>query len=286
MAPCLIRLFSGACAVINLASLARMCLLSAVVALAPAAGLTQPEPTWEVFDEKRDKTPPSVAKEMLKLANVAADDVVYDLGCGDGVIVIAAAEDFGARGMGVDTNPKVLARARSNAEKHNVADKTTFVGSDLFKTDLKPATVITLFLWPTMNIKLRPRLLELAPGTRIVSHEHSMGSWQPDRVKNAHHKTWGPRPLYLWVVPARIAGNWLLSIDGREHSVQLRQTFQRFSGSAATSGRSWRIRNGLIDGARVQFDMAPATGEWKRYSGIVTADGVLEGSGWRAQRSS
>jgi hypothetical protein len=272
--------------VVNLSSPARVCLLAAVVALAPAVGLTQPEPTWRVFDEDRDKTPPSVADEMLKLANVTADDVVYDLGCGDGVIVIAAAKDFGARAMCVDTNPKVLALARANAEKHNVADKTTFVGSDLFKTDLKPATVITLFLWPTINIKLRPRLLDLAPGTRIVSHEHSMGSWRPDRVKNAHHKTWGPRPLFLWVVPARIAGSWLLSIDGREYSVQLRQAFQRFSGSAATGGRIWRIRNGRIDGARVRFDMAAATGGWKRYSAIVTADGEIEGSGWRAQRIS
>jgi hypothetical protein len=272
--------------VVNLASSASVCLLAAVVALAPARGLTQHEPTWTVFDEKRDKTPPSVAEEMLKLANVTADDVVYDLGCGDGVIVITAAKDFGARAMCVDTNPEVLALAKANAEKANVADKTTFVGSDLFKTDLKPATVITLFLWPTMNIKLRPRLLDLAPGTRIVSHEHSMGSWQPERVKNAYHKTWGPRPLFLWVVPARIAGRWRLTIDGREHGVQLQQTFQRFSGTAAAGGRSWRIRNGRIDGARVRFDMAAATGGRKRYSGIVTADGDLEGSGWRAQRRS
>jgi SAM-dependent methyltransferase len=120
--------------VINLASAARVCLLAAVVALAPAAGLAQPEPTWRVFDEKEDKTPPSVADAMLKLANVTADDVVYDLGCGDGVIVIAAAKDFGARALGVDTNPKVLARARVNAERHNVAAQTTFIEGDLYKT--------------------------------------------------------------------------------------------------------------------------------------------------------
>jgi SAM-dependent methyltransferase len=259
--------------------------LAAAVVLSPTAVVAEPEPSWKVFDERLDRTAPAVADAMLKLANVTANDVVYDLGSGDGVIVVTAAQRYGANAFGIDINPEMVARARANAEKASVADKATFAEGDLYKVDLMPATVITLFLWPTMNMKLRPRLLELEPGVRIVSHEHGMGGWQPDRIVRVSDGAWGRQPLFLWIVPARIGGSWQLSVDdGSELGVEFKQSFQRFGGLAKANGRTHRLRNGRVEGTRVTFDLAMANGETKHYSGVVTADGMIEGSGWRAKR--
>jgi SAM-dependent methyltransferase len=269
---------------IDLAFAKRLCALAAAAVLLATAAIAEPEPSWEVFDDREDRTTPPVADAMLKLANVTATDFVYDLGCGDGVIVVMAAKRYGAKAFGIDINPKMVARAKANAEKSGVADKTTFVEGDLYKADLKPATVITLFLWRSMNIRLRPRLLDLTAGVRIVSHEHDMGKWTPDRTIYVYNKEWGRLPLYLWIVPAQIAGNWQLSVDGAELSAEIKQTYQRFHGSAFAIGRKHRIRNGRLDGAKVTFELAMASGERKHYSGIATSDGVIEGRGWRARR--
>ena len=269
---------------INFAFATRLCALAAVAVLLATAAVAESEPSWKVFDDRADSTTPPVADAMLKLANVTAKDFVYDLGCGDGVIVVMAAKRYGAKAFGIDINPKMVARAKANAEKNDVADKTTFVEGDLYKVDLKPATVIALFLWPSMNIRLRPRLLDLAPGVRIVSHEHDMGKWTPDRTIYVYNKQWGHLPLYLWTVPARIAGNWQLSVDGAEFSAEIEQTYQRFHGSAFAIGRKHRIRNGRLDGAKVTFELAMPSGEKKHYSGIATSDGAIEGRGWRARR--
>lgn len=252
--------------------------------MAPPVAIAEREPSWNGFDEHADRTSPAVADVMLKLASVTSKDVVYDLGSGDGVIVVTAAQQYGAKALGVDNNPKMVARARANAEKNKVADKATFIEGDLYKIDLKPATVITLFLWPTMNVRLRPHLLELEPGVRIVSHEHHMGAWQPDRTIYVSDKAWGRRPVFLWIVPARIGGSWLLSIDGSELNVKIEQTFQRFQGSAAGNGLTYRISKGRVDGARVTFDLGKANGERKSYSGIASSDGLIEGAGWHARR--
>jgi SAM-dependent methyltransferase len=269
---------------IDLAFAKRLCALAAAVTLLATAAVAEPDPSWEVFDDHADRTTPPVADAMLKLANVTGKDFVYDLGCGDGVIVVMAAKHYGATAFGIDINPKMVALAKANAEKNNVADKTTFVEGDLYKADLKPATVITLFLWPSMNIRLRPRLLDLAPGVRIVSHEHDMGRWTPDRTIYVYNKEWGHLPLYLWIVPARIAGSWQLSADGVDISLEIEQTYQRFRGSGFAIGRKHTIRNGRLDGPKVTFDLATADGARKRYSGIATSDGIIEGSGWRARR--
>lgn len=269
---------------INFGFAKRLCALAAVAVLLTTAPVAQPEPSWEVFDDHADRTTPPVADAMLKLANVTAKDFVYDLGCGDGVIVVMAAKRYGAEAFGIDINAKMVARAKANAEKNNVADKTTFVEGDLYEADLKPATVITLFLWPSMNVRLRPRLLDLAPGVRIVSHRHDMGAWRPDRTVYVYDKAWGRRPLFLWLVPARIAGDWQLTALGAEFSVKLEQAFQRFHGSASMSGQTHRIRNGRVDGAKVTFELAMANGQRQRYKGIATSDDVIEGSGWRARR--
>ncbi|MBI2315561.1 MAG: class I SAM-dependent methyltransferase [Betaproteobacteria bacterium] len=140
---------------------------------------------------------------MLKLAKVRRADVVYDLGCGDGRIVIAAARDRGARGVCVDIDPQRIAEARENARRAGVADRIRFLTQDLFQTDIREATVVMLFLWPKVNLDLRPKLLrELKPGARVVSHMHDMGTWQPQQTVRIA-ATDRERTIYLWTIPRR-----------------------------------------------------------------------------------
>lgn len=146
-------------------------------------------------------TPNDVVAKMLEMAKVTQSDTVYDLGCGDGRIVIAAAQKYGARGVGVDIDPERIAEARVNAQQAGLSDRVRFVQGDLFETDISAATVITLYLLTELNIKLRPKLLaELKPGTRVVSHAFSMGEWKPERTAEVS----GSR-VYLWRVPPRAA---------------------------------------------------------------------------------
>jgi SAM-dependent methyltransferase len=153
-------------------------------------------------------TPDNVTREMLKLADVKPGDFVIDLGSGDGRIVIVAARHFGARGLGVEIVPELVAKSRDNASKAGVADRAEFLVQDLFAADLSKATVITMYLLPEVNLQLRPKLLKLKPGTRIVSHDWDMGDWKPDRtiVVDAPDKPIGREKvsrLHLWMVPAR-----------------------------------------------------------------------------------
>lgn len=144
-------------------------------------------------------TPNDVVAKMLEMAQVTASDTVYDLGCGDGRIVISAAQKYGARGVGVDIDPHRIAEARESAQKAGVAERVRFVLGDLFETDISPATVVTLYLLTELNIKLKPKLLaELKPGTRVVSHAFAMGEWKPERTAEVS----GNR-VYLWRVPPR-----------------------------------------------------------------------------------
>jgi SAM-dependent methyltransferase len=160
-------------------------------------------PALRAPDVPYEPSPPQVVQAMLQLAGVAAVDVVYDLGCGDGRIVIAAARDFGARGVCVDIDPRRIAEAMENARQAGVGERVRFLNQDLFQTDIADATAVMLFLWPSVNLALRPKLLaELKPGTRVVSHWHDMGEWKPEqtrlvRVRGRAH------PVYLWTVPER-----------------------------------------------------------------------------------
>jgi len=144
-------------------------------------------------------TPPQVVTEMLKLANVKKGDVVYDLGAGDGRIVIAAAKDFGARGVGIDINPERIKEAQENAQKAGVTNRVTFRNEDLFEADISQATVVTLYLLSDVNLRLRPKLWsQLKPGTRIVSHSFDMGDWEPEKqVEVDGHQ------IYYWTIPAK-----------------------------------------------------------------------------------
>ena len=144
-------------------------------------------------------TPPAVVDAMLELGRVTSDDVVYDLGCGDGRIVVAAAKGLGARGVGIDVDPERITEAVALARQEGVADRVTFILGDLFQADFHDATVVMLYLQPEPNLRLRPRLLtELRPGTRVVSHSYDMGDWIPDEVRRV-----AGRRIYLWTIPAR-----------------------------------------------------------------------------------
>jgi SAM-dependent methyltransferase len=145
-------------------------------------------------------TPNNVVEEMLKVANVGKDDMVYDLGCGDGRIVITAAQKYGARGVGVDISPDRIKESNENAQKAGVTDRVKFLQNDLFETDLKEATVVTLYLLPDVNRRLRPKLFrELKPGTRVVSHAFDMGEWNPEKVLKVPGAD-RERTIYYWVI--------------------------------------------------------------------------------------
>lgn len=159
---------------------------------------TQPEP-----DVAYVPTPQEVVDKMLEVAKVTKDDVVYDLGSGDGRIPITAAQRYGARGIGIDINSELIQEANENARQSGVTDRVKFLQQDLFASDIREATVLTLYLLPELNLKLRPTLFEqLKPGTRIVSHAFDMGDWKPDRKVIV-----GGSTIYLWIVPEEIPAN-------------------------------------------------------------------------------
>lgn len=172
--------------------------------LAPPSPDSTTEASFDTTEKEVPYVPtaPSVVTKMLKVADLSEDDVVYDLGSGDGRIVIAAAKQFGARAVGVEIDPELVKEARAKAEAAGVSDRVTFRQGDLFDTDLSEATVVTLYLFPEINLKLRPKLLrELDPGDRIVSHDFGIGTWTPDRRVDAGFGNTGTEVLYLWTVP-------------------------------------------------------------------------------------
>jgi tRNA G37 N-methylase Trm5 len=184
-------------------------LLASALALTLAllvAGSSVAQPQLKPLDKEPEvpyvPTHERVVAEMLKVAKVGKNDVLYDLGSGDGRIPITAAKRFGTRGVGVDIDPARVTEARENAKKAGVADKVTFMQQDLFETDIKEATVVTLYLLPDVNLRLRPKLLaDLRPGTRVVSHNYDMGDWKP--LKTITVKVPEEHTIYYWVVPPR-----------------------------------------------------------------------------------
>lgn len=176
-----------------------VCRLALAVSLGAALLFAQAGKPKRAPDVRYEPTSPAQVIEMLKLAGVKKNDVVYDLGCGDGRIVVAAAAKFGARGVGIDIDPLRIQEARRNAKTAGVGKRVTFRNEDLFEADIHEATVVALYLYPWINLKLRPKLWrELKPGTRIVSHSHDMGDWPPEKKIEVEGDT-----FYYWTVPSR-----------------------------------------------------------------------------------
>lgn len=197
-------------------------------------------------------TPDNVTLEMLRVAKVGAGDHVIDLGSGDGRIVITAARRFGATGLGVEIVPDLVQRSNRTAREAGVADKVEFREQDLFKTDLSAASVITMYLLPEVNLALRPRLLELKPGTRVVSHDWDMGDWKPDQttVVAVPDKVVGREKsskVHLWTVPARIDGLWCGSGLLGDFSLKLAQKYQEVQGTLTRRDRVREVR-GMMNG--------------------------------------
>ncbi|HKM27857.1 MAG TPA: class I SAM-dependent methyltransferase [Thiopseudomonas sp.] len=191
-----------------------------------------------------------VVEAMLKMAAVTKDDVLYDLGCGDGRIVVAAAMERGARAIGVDMDPRRIAEANALASTIGVEDRVEFLQEDLLTVDFSEATVLTLYLLPSLNVKLKARILtELKPGTRIIAHAFNMGRWQPDAKR-----AMGGVYLYKWVVPAPLQGTWeWLSAEGQVYRVVLDQTFQMLSGQAWIDGEQVELVEAKVLGSRVRL---------------------------------
>jgi SAM-dependent methyltransferase len=261
----------------------------AILSIAPAVG-QEADPDAPPFVA----TPHFLVQHMLAMAAVTADDVVYDLGSGDGRIVIAAARDFRARGVGIDLDPERIRESRQNAREASVEDRVQFIEGDLFEADIRDATVVTLYLWAEMNVKLRPRLLtELRPGTVIVAHTFAIGDWKPDRTIVVEDPP-SRHNVFLWRVPARVAGEWRWMMDGREYALNLGQSFQEVSGSIVAGGGALAITDATLDGDRLQFTVPASgpSGAARRFTGQVQGDRILgaaEGAGrqqsWSAIRT-
>jgi SAM-dependent methyltransferase len=213
-------------------------------------------------------TPDHIVERMLELAQIGPDDYLFDLGSGDGRIVIAAAKKYGARALGIEIDPKLVEEAHRKAADAGVADRTAFLVQDLFVAPLRDATVITLYVLLPTNLELRPRLLEeLRPGSRIVSHAFSMGGWLADR-----HENFRGVDLYLWVVPAHVAGTWEITEGARRFTVSLEQRFQEITGEALIAGRKIALRDAKLRGDRFEFSVEHPEGGTAAYRGKIAGE--------------
>lgn len=239
-----------------------------------------------------EATPDDVVEAMLKIAELTREDVVYDLGCGDGRFVITAAKKFGARGVGVDIDPVRIKESNENAQKAGVTDRVKFFEGDLFKTDIGEATVIALYLLNELNLQLRPRLFsELKPGTRIVSHTFDMGDWEPDYIGQVRD-----RIFYYWIIPANIAGTWQWSLATPMGEMQSRlildQEFQEVSGKVSIQGWQIRIREQSLKGDQLSFRVRYNTEGQNvvmRFNGRVSGDTIkgsleIQGGPWAGKQ--
>jgi precorrin-6B methylase 2 len=239
----------------------------------PHVGQPGKDVVWVPTDE-------GLVGKMLDMAQVTAQDYVIDLGSGDGRTVIAAAKR-GARAFGIEYNPDMVDLSIRNAAAAGMSEKATFIKADLFETDFSKATVITMFLLPDINLKLRPKLLSLKPGTRIVSNSFTMEEWQPDQTARMEGscQTWCT--AFLWIIPAKVEGKWRLP----EGELDIAQRFQRISGSL-TSGEKSIAVNGSLNGNKISLKAGDA-----EYTGQVDGDtisGTIQANGastkWSATR--
>jgi hypothetical protein len=255
-------------------SQARAVFLSAVLAaLAFVPALAQVVP-----DVPFVPTPQVVVDEMLRAARVGPDDFVIDLGSGDGRIAITAAKKFGARAMGVELDEHLIYQSEESARQSAVEDRVKFLRQDLFKTDLSQATVITMYLLPSVNRRLRPRLLDLKPGTRIVAHDFDLEEWKPDQLTTIR------KNVFLWVVPAKVAGRWRGRVslpDGaRTIEIELNQRFQEINGLARIDGQVTQMWEAKLNADRLSFvlvDGADRDSEASLYFDGRVNGGAIEG---------
>ena len=259
--------------------------LLATLALAlPGATTAQnQEYTPSVGQEGKDviwvPTPQALVERMLDMAKLTPKDIHFDLGSGDGRTVITAAKR-GVQAVGVEFNPDMVKLSERAAAKEGVTARAKFINGDIFQTDFSHATVLTLYLLPSLNLKLRPTILRMKPGTRVVSHAFSMDDWQPDQTDNVEGRT-----AYLWIVPAPVEGSWRWSVSGsgqKEYELTLRQQFQQVEGLVKLdNGKMGQLRNVKLVGDQLSFSIHEITGTSgtlrRDYTGRVSGN-TIQGS--------
>ena len=282
----------GACALLAAwaipASHAQQPAAAAEYAYEPVIGMPGKDVVWV-------PTPPAVVEHMLDVAKVTAKDFVIDLGSGDGRIVIAAAKR-GARGFGVDLNKELVQLSNEEAARLGLSDRARFLVKDMFQTDLSPASVLTTYLLPHLNVRVRPQLLrQMKPGSRVVTYSFHMGEWQPDAVSQVNGLT-----VHHWIVPAAAMGTWRWNHDGigftRDYEMNVRQSFQFISGSASSKTSFAYLRDMKLEGDRISFTLTEEAGSalaQTRYEGRIDGDTITgtarmndrkEGKPWSAKR--
>ena len=249
-------------------------ILFGLVLLASLAGMSYAQVRLDV---PYVPTPQEVVDRMLDMAKLTKDDFHIDLGSGDGRIVVTAAKR-GARSMGVDLNPTRIAEANENAKNAGVTDRVTFVQGNLFEMNLGKANVLTMYLLQGVNLQLRPRILaELAPGSRVVSHAFSMNEWEPDQ-----HVNLNGRNLYLWIVPGKAEGTWQAESGGRKFTLNLKQAFQKLTGTATVGGKSVPVTGQLVGNA---IELSADLGGGAMQLRGEIKDNAIDGGNLRATRS-
>jgi hypothetical protein len=213
-------------------------------------------------------TPEELIQALYDLAKVSPSDYLIDLGSGDGPWVIAAAKR-GARALGVEYNPDMVELARSKAKREGVSDKASFVNGDIFEADFSQATVITMYLLPDLNMKLRPKILEMKPGTRVLTNSFIMEDWEPDQSVNVQG-----RSGYMWIVPAKVAGTWTWQTAPGPAELTLRQNFQKIEGSLKISGKDLPLKNAKLEGARISFAAGENQASTHEYAGTVNGNTI------------
>ena len=234
--------------------------LATSIATVSAVAQTKPEHGDEIFQPSVGQagkdviwvpTPDALVTRMLTSARVTKDDLVYDLGSGDGKIPIAAAKQFGARAVGIEYNADMAELARRNAKRAGVDNQVTIITGDIFKEDFSKATVVTMYLLPDLNLKLRPIILKMKPGTRVTSHQFHMGDWEADERYSVEY-----RDAYLWYVPAQVEGSWTFresSGNGIEGTVTLAQRYQKVGGTVTVGGKTQPLLGVALQGDKLSF---------------------------------
>jgi SAM-dependent methyltransferase len=254
--------------------------LSAVPASPGAQDLSWPQ--FKGYDVPFVPTPPEVVEGMLILAGLKTGDILYDLGCGDGRIVIAAAKKYGVRATGIDIDPVRIGESNKNAAEAGVAGQVRFIQQDLFQANFKDATVVTMYLLTSVNLRLRPKLLtDLKPGTRLVSHSFEMGDWTPDKTVVVTTSFGDERDIHFWVVPANVSGKWEWDVaDGsgsRHYVLEAQQEFQAVTASGHEDHWPLSISEVKLSGDAISFRLdTEADGKMvsRLYEGKVAGDAI------------
>jgi SAM-dependent methyltransferase len=240
-------------------------------AQAPQIGQVSRDSVWV-------PTPERMIRRLLQLADTTKDDVVIDLGSGDGRIPIYAAKHFGASGIGVELERNLVELSNKTAAAEGVAHRVRFLQQDLFEADISGASVIALYISPGVMERLRPRLLALKPGTRVVSHHFTLGDWQPDEVIQVEGRTG-----YLWVVPVAVAGEWRVRAADDEFLVRIEQRHQAITTSGERAGKALHVIGARLRGTEIRFTSFDRDGATRHFDGRVDGRRMM-GAGWTASR--